>query len=106
MSIRSTEVDPIYISDLRKEDHPSQINIKMINLSYKFKCGPTAREILTTITKNLCGECLVDSMCNVACTNYLDSYRWMVEWLNENEYRQVNGLEILDKLGEVIGDLE
>ena len=106
MSIRSTEVDPIYISDLRKEDHPSLIRIKMIGLGHKFECGPTAKEMLTIIIKNLCRECLIDSVCHVACTNYLDSYRWMVEWLNENEHRKVSGLEILDKLDEVIGDLE
>jgi len=108
MSVRSRSVDPIYISvgtesKLYKSD---LINIKMIDLDHKFECGPTAKEMLTIIIKNLCRECLVDSVCHVACTNYLDSYRWMVEWLNENEHRRVSGLEILDKLGEVIGDLE
>jgi len=105
MNIRSISVDPIYISDPRDEDDPTLINIRMIGLNYKFKCGPNAKEILATITKNLCGECLVDSVCNVVCTNYLDSYRWMVEWLNANEHRKVSGLEILDKLDEVIEDL-
>lgn len=95
IGIKSELVGPVWVGGLNGE---GIINMKMVGLDYMFECGPTAREVLTVITAHVCGDCLVNVMCNVVCSNYLDTYRKMVEWLNDNEHREVNGLEILYRI--------
>jgi len=110
MRDKLTAVDPIYINipsgskehqQLKGCKKPT-VNIKMIGLNYKFECGPTAREVLTVISGVVCGECLVDPVCKVVCSEYLDTYKSMVQWLNDNEHKytagELNYLGILDRI--------
>ena len=99
IGIKSELVGPVWVGGLNEE---GIINMKMVGLDYMFECGPTAREVLTVVTAHICEVCLVNVMCNVVCSDYLGTYREMVEWLNENDHRTVNGLEIIEKVREVM----
>lgn len=105
---RELAVDPVYVNvppsskehkQLKGCNKPT-INIKMIGLNYKFESGPTAREVLTAVTIEVCEPCLVDSVCNVVCSKYFDTYREMVQWLNDNNERPVCLAEVQDKVEE------
>jgi len=100
MGIKSELVGPLWVGGM---DEEGMINMKMVGLDYMFECGPTAKEVLTVISKYVCGGCLVDTVCNVVCSDYMGIYRKMVEWLNKNEHRTVNGLEILDRIEGLVG---
>jgi len=94
---------PLWVS-LGEYKSGGDIRLKMIGLDYMFECGLSAKEVLINVSKTICTGCLINPTCGVVCPGFLFTYREIVEWLNKNEDRQVNGLEVLEVLMEIAGD--